>query len=182
MEESRNGKLIAGVIYDDIDVKSEVEDIYECLHFNGVHTLNNHFANNMGIDTEDAKLYLNNTTAICAITGYDVATEDTQNLIIPKKAISNKLCKALESVDLGKELVNGYTEDFFNNYYVPDTNQQKNVVDEKQNNKFPIKFTLNGKNVDKDEFIKEIEKDPEIAKMVLSLPNALGSLLEVGCF
>ena len=116
------GNLVRGVIYDDIDTSAIKNEMFESMHYDGVHTVNNYFANSMyeetnhNISTEDATLYLTNMTAVAALTGYDEDTDKTSNLIIPKNSVSKSLLTELEKVDLGKNLVAEYADNFFINY------------------------------------------------------------------
>ena len=122
MESKTVGKLVRGVIYDDVDLQSIKNGMFDYLHFEDLNNITNYFSNKMHEDTngeisvEDARLYLNNMNTISALTGYDEEENKTSNLIIPKNALSQGLVSELEKVDLGKNLLQEYADDFFVNY------------------------------------------------------------------
>ena len=119
---SSEGRLIKGVIYDDVDIDDITQDICDTLHHDGINSITNYFAKDMNKETngnlsiEDAILYLNNMNAISALTGYNNDTDRTSNFIIPKEALSAELQEELEAVDFGKKLIHEYPDHFFVDY------------------------------------------------------------------
>lgn len=174
------GKLVRGVIYDNIDLQQLKNDIFEGLHCEGIHEINNYIANRMYEETdhnlsiEDAKLYLNNMGAIASLTGYNDETGKTSNLIIPKRSLSNDLVRDLERVDLGKNLLNEYADSFFVDYIGLERNVTPEEISEDLDGEL-IDAIKNGKRVvfvaDKDMTVSEFKEN--FTNFIKELENAI---------
>lgn len=187
------GRLVRGVIYDDVDMEAIKKDMFEKMHFDGVNQINNYFAKEMynetrgNVSIEDAKLYFTNMSAISALTGYSEESDKTYNFIIPKESVCSRLQEELETIDLGKNLIREYADDFFVNYcgatkITPnDFNERSKEekllqhVDRQiaDTNKKEAKCFVDGKRVSVEEFCDMIENDPELADMMGTIMNTL---------
>ena len=115
-------KLIRGVIYCDENLEEKKEEMFERLDERvatdrDIELFNDHvqaLSDVTGIDIEKTKAYFSNMESISALTRFNTNTGITHNLIIPKEALSVGLVNELESVDLGRHLLEEYPSYFIN--------------------------------------------------------------------
>ena len=114
------GKPIKGVIYDDVDKQEIREEMFERLDdlYKVENTLvESHPATKAlireGLDINEIKQYYHNMDSIAALTRYNFDTGITHNLIIPKESLSIGLVNELDKVDLGKDLLKQYADQYF---------------------------------------------------------------------
>lgn len=110
-------KLIRGIVYDNVDVRDEKSKLFDKMYSrisdsNEIESVVKYFHNDLGIDEHAAMQYFTTADDIAILTGYDFESDFNNNLIIPKIALSENLVKELESVDIGKNLLNDYINDF----------------------------------------------------------------------
>lgn len=182
------GKLVRGVIYDE-DIQPLKNEIFDQLSFDGINTITNYFVKEMHEDTdhcislEDAKLYFDNMNAISALVGYNEETGKTSNLIIPKKSLSTGLVHELDKVDLGKNLLMEYADDFFVNYIGATRKSDKEIKHEEvktlpvvnNNIEVPNNIILfvDGKQVNKEEFEVFLQNNPDMADLMFRATRSL---------
>ena len=115
MDSKTVGKLVRGVIYDDVDMQSIKKNMLEEIDFLGGFDddviLNNPATKAMmenGLTFEEIKNYYHKMDTIASLTRYDFDTGETNNLIIPKESLSVGLVNELDRVDLAKDLLKAY--------------------------------------------------------------------------
>ena len=164
MNSKNVGKLIRGVIYDDIDLADMCDNIM-C----GINTAaanikhgdpeTTRMIKDLETDYETLRDYVTGMGAIASMTRYNFETGVHHNLIIPKESLSANLVNELEKIDLGKTIYNDYTHHFLTergileNEVVPEDfcNEEEEILKAIDN----AKFYHNGKFVSKEEFFRD---------------------------
>ena len=156
-------KLIRGVIYD-TDLEEFKEDMLwemtqrdEKRHQDKINELLDNFQKDAGFSENEAKSYFCGADTISALTRYNVNTGINHNLIIPKEALSVGLVNELEQIDLGKDLIDEYTEYFIRKM------DARNVTPEEIVNGDELMSLLEKEEKDK---IVKIPKDSPLGKVI----------------
>lgn len=110
-----SGKLVQGVVYE-IDKREEVNKVLNDLHFSETKefdTLVQHKASNYPNATlEQCKNHFINANAILSLIGENSGCTYASNMIIPKEALSDELKDALTPLDISKDVLEEYRDDF----------------------------------------------------------------------
>lgn len=150
--------LIKGIIYEDaIDVENEHERIFDMIEsIDDLHNKKPGFKDELilysseefGKSYDEMKNMYKNVDAIAAITGFNVNTGETSNMIIPKEAVSPELQRILSVVDIAPDMPDAYIKHFAKKYL--------DVVETKKEE--TTKFTV------------EVPKNSEIEELLLNNP------------
>ena len=171
------GRLIKGVIYEDVDKDSMTEDMFKLM--DNIYEIKDEQLKKYpstrammseGFSFDETKQYYQNMDSIAALTRYNFATKQTHNLIIPKESLSNGMVYELEKLDLGKDLLQKYADRFFEVEeeiidVVPEDfidSEEEKLLQEVDNN---IRLFVDGKKVNKEEFEVFLQNNPDIADM-----------------
>lgn len=172
------GKLVRGVIYDNVDTDSIREDMFSCMIPLGYikdNSVVDKFMNDFGMTEWQALDRLKTMDVIHSIVRYDEMSDTNQNLIIPREVLSSNLEYELSKVDLGKNILRDYVESastikpeyFINSKEEKELQHVNNTVD------FPVnkrpRFIVNGHEVSEKEFVDFIQTNPEMAEMLFNL-------------
>lgn len=137
MDANNVGKLIRGVVYDDIDsdgMRSDMIGILDDLYGYDEDTIRESpgiqlLMEDTGLTFEEAMQYFHNMDAIAALTRHNFVTGENHNLIIPKEALSRGLVADLQKVDLGENLFDHYQDNFVKNHYFKDSVEPEDFCD-----------------------------------------------------
>lgn len=126
-------KLVKGVVYDDVNVALE-----SLLAFAAMETADNlqregklddnlaPVAKRLGEPIEEVKMKFKNLDCIAALTGFNPATRETENMIIPKFCLSESLRNDLASVDIADGMIERYNN-HFNEIYLNNQSESEDI-------------------------------------------------------
>jgi hypothetical protein len=118
---SNEGRLIKGVIYDDVDMETIEKEMFNSIDDRmtmeqaALFENRSIFFGKNNLTAENIKDLINTLDTINSITRYNPENDTTYNLIIPKEALSVGLVRELENVDLGKYLHDNYIRNYVSN-------------------------------------------------------------------
>lgn len=154
------GKLIRGVVYDDIDINEMQDFMVEYMYHGYTPSLTQGMvdhAADVGLSEDAALCFTNNMNALEAITRYNVDTGVTHNLIIPKEALSVGLVDELKKVDLAKGIMEAYIHKTHEYNDVVDVEPEDFCDSEEEDLLSHLDnatFIIDGKKVSKEELLK----------------------------
>ena len=117
----KNAKLIKGVIYDDVNLESIREEMFDQMVPIGYIKqcdVCKILQETNSLSEDDSLDYLVRSDVIDSLTRYDTNTHETHNLIIPKECLSDSLVEDLERVDLAKGLCEYYGQRHYEEHCV----------------------------------------------------------------
>ena len=167
------GRLIKGVIYNDVDMNAIKQDMFDLIDDKlsleaAASTDDSLFVavkEQLNLTDENLKDYSNTLDAIAALTRLNFKTGVTHNLIIPKETLSNSLVKALEPVDLAKDLISDYVYKFESEHSTEPVDSLPQV----ESNVNGRTYKVEGKEVSEEEFYNIIHQNPEVGNAIETL-------------